>query len=126
MFSIAHFLTLGLKTLVFFSSLEDMDSRETINTKTNTKKVGGVVQGKSMKLGETYDAEIEAHKENRRKEALTRQKRIEKAVEKEKSWEMMRELKRIIRENRGQWHDSEELRNEERSKLEHENELERE
>ena len=107
-------------------NVEDMDSRETINTKINKKKVGGVVQGNSMKLGETYDAEIEAHKEKRRKEALTRQKRIEKALEKEKNWEMMRELKRIIRENGGQWHDSEELRKEERAKIEQENELERE
>ena len=57
-----------------------------------------------------WDAEIASHKEKRRKEAMTRQKRIEKAVEKENSWEMMRELKRIIRENRGQQNDSEELR----------------
>ena len=62
-----------------------MDSRATINIKTKTKKVGGLVQGKIMKLGETYDAEIETHKEKRRNEPLTRQKSIEKAVEKEKS-----------------------------------------
>ena len=44
-------------------------------------------------------------------------------MRKEKSWEMMRELKKIIRENRGQRNDSEELRTE---KIEVEKELERE
>ena len=39
---------------------------------------------------------------------------------------MMRELKRIIRENKGQWNDSEELRKEEINKIELENDLERE
>ena len=39
---------------------------------------------------------------------------------------MMRESKRIIRENRGQWHDSEELRKEEINKIELENYLEKE
>ena len=47
-------------------------------------------------------------------------------MRKEKSWKMMRELKRLIRENRGQWNDSEELRKEERNKIEVEKELERE
>ena len=46
-------------------------------------------------------------------------------MRKEKSWKMMRELKRLIRENRGQWNDSEELRKEERNKIEVEKELER-
>ena len=57
---------------------------------------------------------------------MARHTRIEKAVEKEKSWEMMRELKRIIRENRGQWNDSEEFRKGEINKIEVEKELERE
>ena len=38
----------------------------------------------------------------------------------------MRELKKTIRENRGQWNDSEELRKEEINRLEVEKELERE
>ena len=99
-----------------------MDSRATIKTK--RKKVGGgVVQGKCMTMGGNYDDEIAAHKEKRRKEILERQTRIEKAVRKEKSWELMRELKKIIRENRGQWNDNEELRREERKKIEVEKEL---
>ena len=87
--------------------VEDMDKEQRTKKKIKGR---GVVQGKAVKICGNYDKEIAAHKENKIKEMIERDKSIEKAARKEKSWELMRELKKIIRENRGQWKENEELR----------------
>ena len=88
-------------------------------------KERGVVQGKAVNIEGKYDKEIAAHRETKRNEMIEREKSIEKAARKEKSWELMRELKKI-RENRGQWKENEELGGEERTKIEEEKEREKE
>ena len=86
-----------------------------------TIKTGEVIEDPG-----NYDDEILRYKENLKIEADKREKRIEKASGAEKSWEMMRELKQMIKKHSRQWKENEELRNIETKRLQEEKNKEKE